>query len=357
MGTIFVDNIKDNVGGKEVNIGDGSLNVDSTGKVTVGTSIDMNGTELILDADADTSITVDTDDNIDFKVGGADHMKFTGSELRLGDSSGEDFIVRLGSTGTNADTHAVLAYDKSSNYLSMLVSGESHGAGGLLVENGGNVGINTGTDPVAQLDVDGGVIVTNAELTTSSTAFHFSNVTNNGKYRVRFDSDSTVVGSIGVGTSSTAFNTSSDYRLKENVTYTFDGTNKIKQLKPARFSWIRDGKSEPTQEGFLAHEVSSIVPNAITGTKDGTRTISGAVITSDGKIFKENVKQENWILGKTERKSSDGNIIPAKYPSDSTWESSKEVPEYQVIDESKLVPLLVKAVQELEARITALESS
>ena len=56
MGTIFVDNIKDNVGGKEVNIGDGSLNVDSTGKVTVGTSIDMNGTELILDADADTSI-------------------------------------------------------------------------------------------------------------------------------------------------------------------------------------------------------------------------------------------------------------------------------------------------------------
>ena len=53
------------------------------------------------------------------------------------------------------------------------------------------------------------------------------------------------------------------------------------------------------------------MPNAITGTKDVVLVqLVGAVITSDGKIFKENVKQENWILGKTERKSSDGNIIP-----------------------------------------------
>ena len=58
-------------------------------------------------------------------------------------------------------------------------------------------------------------------------------MTNNGKYRIRFDSDSLiVVGSIGVGTGDTAYNTSSDYRLKENVTYSFNGTNKIKQLKP-----------------------------------------------------------------------------------------------------------------------------
>ena len=312
MGTIFVDNIKDNVGGKEINIGDGSLNVDSTGKVTVGTSIDMNGTELILDADADTSITVDTDDNIDFKVGGADHMKFTGTELRLGDSSGEDFLIRLGSTGTDADTHAVLNYDKSSNYLSMIVSGETHGGGGILVENGGNVGINTGTDPVAQLDVDGGVIVTNAELTTTSTAFHFSNVTNNGKYRVRFDSDSTVVGSIAVGTSSTAYNTSSDYRLKENDVNITDGIARVKQLRPIRFNWKSD--SSKTEDGFFAHEVSPVVPESVTGEKD-------AEIDEIGEG-------------------------------------------YQRMDHSKLVPLLTAALKEaiteietLKTKVTALEGS
>ena len=112
------------------------------------------------------------------------------------------------------------------------------------------------------------------------------------------------VGSITTGSSSTAFNTSSDYRLKENVDYTWDATTRLKQLKPARFNFIVD-ETNTLVDGFLAHEVSSIVPEAITGDKDAV--------------------------------DSDGN------------------PEYQGIDQSKLVPLLVKTIQELEARITTLE--
>ena len=119
---------------------------------------------------------------------------------------------------------------------------------------------------------------------------------------IRFDSNDTVVGSIGVGTSSTAYNTSSDYRLKENVDYTWDATTRLKQLKPARFNFIADD-TNTLVDGFIAHEVSSIVPEAITGTKD-------AVDADDN-------------------------------------------PEYQGIDQSKLVPLLVKTIQELEARLTA----
>ena len=112
------------------------------------------------------------------------------------------------------------------------------------------------------------------------------------------------VGTIGVNSSSTSYNTSSDYRLKENVSYTFDATTRLKQLKPARFNFISD--ADKTVDGFLAHEVSSIVPEAITGTKDA--------VADNGD------------------------------------------PIHQCIDQSKLVPLLVKTIQELEARITTLEA-
>ena len=115
-----------------------------------------------------------------------------------------------------------------------------------------------------------------------------------------YDSGSSagIVGSIIFNDTVTAFNTSSDYRLKENITYSWDATTRLKQLKPARFNFIKN--KDKTMDGFLAHEVSSIVPEAVSGEKDGE--------------------------------------------------------EMQELDQSKLVPLLVKTVQELEARITELES-
>ena len=59
--------------------------------------------------------------------------------FRIGNAAGCDTFIRLGSTGTTADTHAVIKYDKDENWLSLLVSGEAHGNGGLKIENGGNV--------------------------------------------------------------------------------------------------------------------------------------------------------------------------------------------------------------------------
>ena len=112
------------------------------------------------------------------------------------------------------------------------------------------------------------------------------------------------VGSITSNTTTTFYNTSSDYRLKENVVEMSDATSRLKQLKPCRFNFIAD--ADTTVDGFIAHEVSSIVPEAIFGKKDAV--------------------------------DEDGNIDP------------------QGIDQSKLVPLLVKTIQELEARIATLES-
>jgi hypothetical protein len=125
-----------------------------------------------------------------------------------------------------------------------------------------------------------------------------------GFSNLKFINGNGTVGTVTTSGSATAYNTSSDYRLKENVVAMSGATERLKQLKPSRFNFIAD--ADTTVDGFLAHEVQDIVPEAISGTKDAV--------------------------------DADGN------------------PEYQGIDQSKLVPLLVATIQELEARIAALES-
>ena len=116
--------------------------------------------------------------------------------------------------------------------------------------------------------------------------------------------DSTEVGKIVIGASETGYNTNSDYRLKENQVSISDGITRLKSLKPYRFNF----KDDPgvTVDGFFAHEVQSVVPNAITGTKDE--------VDEDNK------------------------------------------PIYQSIDKSKLVPLLTAALQEAITKIETLET-
>ena len=83
----------------------------------------------------------------------------TEDALRIGNSAGTDTFIRLGSIGTTPDTHAVIKYDKDDNYLSLLVSGESHGNGGMLIANGGAVSLSAGTSPLAKLHVKDDVYV------------------------------------------------------------------------------------------------------------------------------------------------------------------------------------------------------
>ena len=155
------------------------------------------------------------------------------------------------------------------------------------------------------------------ESGSSSKAITFAHVGNGAE-----------VGTIVTGASSTTYNTSSDYRLKENVDYTWDATTRLKQLKPARFNFIIDDTNTPV-DGFLAHEVSSIVPEAVSGVKDRVEVWENGEELPDGVSVGDN------------KLDKDGNTIP----------------NYQGIDQSKLVPLLVKTIQELEARIKTLEDA
>jgi hypothetical protein len=162
-----------------------------------------------------------------------------------------------------------------------------------------------------------------------------------------------IVGSISVSGSATAFNTSSDYRLKENVADMTGAIDRVKALAPKRFNFIAD--ADTTVDGFLAHEAQDIVPEAISGTKDETREVNNAVLSSDGRLLGEDITQAKWTAGK-QATEKDGETIPAIYPSDSTWSAKHTEPVMQGIDQSKLVPLLTGALQEAIAKIETLET-
>ena len=151
---------------------------------------------------------------------------------------------------------------------------------------------------------------------------------------VQIYNDSNGVGSISVSGSSTAYNTSSDYRLKTDAQPMTGASARVQALNPVNFEWIADGTRV---DGFLAHEAQEVVPEAVIGTKDAMRDeeyeVTPAVLDDDGNVVTE------AVMG------------------------TRSVPDYQGIDQSKLVPLLTAALQEaltkiddMEARLAALEA-
>ena len=163
----------------------------------------------------------------------------------------------------------------------------------------------------------------------TGNCFNIWRTANNGSviHFYRGSSSQTTVGSIFLNDSSTSYNTSSDYRLKEDWQPVMDASSRVAQLNPVNFAWKFDGSRV---DGFLAHEVQEVVPEAVTGTKDAMRTeeyeVSPAVLDDDGNVVTEAVMGE------------------------------REVPDYQGIDQSKLVPLLTAALQEALTRIETLEA-
>jgi hypothetical protein len=141
------------------------------------------------------------------------------------------------------------------------------------------------------------------------TSFAASSLDNNA---ITFYQDANKRGSIVVNATSTSYNTTSDYRLKENKEIISDAIERVKALKPVKFNWISE-PSQPKIDGFYAHELAEVVPEAVTGEKDA-------------------LDHENN-------------------------------PDYQSIDQSKIVPLLSAALQqaidkieELEQRIQLIEN-
>ena len=153
-------------------------------------------------------------------------------------------------------------------------------------------------------------------------------------YHYRFYNPNGQCGYIMTNGSNTSFVTSSDYRLKENVVDLTGASARVNQLNPSRFNFIADG-TDTVVDGFIAHEVATVVPEAIAGTHN------------EVEVWKDDEELPDGVSAGDNKLDDDGNTIPV----------------YQGIDQSKLVPLLTAALQEalteiasLKTRVEALEA-
>ena len=223
----------------------------------------------------------------------------TSGDLNFGDAEDEDI--------------GKLAYEHNNNAMTFTTNTSER----MRIDSNGTLLVNDTARALtckAQITYNGGseqgLIFENLDNSASGAAIRF----------VDTDGDFSGGGIYYHDSNSINYQTTSDYRLKENIVTDWDATTELKKLKPSKFNFKKT--PEKTVQGFIAHEVSDIVPEAIIGVKDGTETY---IDDDDGK------------------------------------EKTREA--YQSIDQSKLVPLLTKALQEaiakieiLEAKVTALES-
>ena len=149
---------------------------------------------------------------------------------------------------------------------------------------------------------------------TSNPLYLSHSSTGNGEFLYCLQ-NTTTRGYIQWNGSSLSLVSTSDYRLKENVEPIANATTRINSLNPVSYDMIESGISG---EGFLAHELQEQVPYAVTGTKDEVYVAEDIV--------------------------------------DELSEDLIGTPKYQNVSYASLTPLLVKALQESNAKIEALET-
>jgi len=287
---------------------------------------------------------------------GSGDLKIQASNLLLESANGETYVdcnfngsvdlyynnskkFETTSAGVSTTGDSIITGDVGIGTTSPSAKLHVNGQNGLIVGDGNETGlsINNGTYIYKIGDIDGGENQSFIEIDSASqkTIFNNTNVgigttspssliemsatldntdskllrltrSNQGSSpakAVGFYSNSGERGSITVSNFATAYNTSSDYRLKENVVNITNGINKVKQLEPKRFNFIG---STQVVDGFLAHEAQTVVPEAVEGEKDAV--------------------------------DSNGNAV------------------YQGIDQAKLVPILTAALKEAITKIEQLET-
>ena len=178
---------------------------------------------------------------------------------------------------------------------------------GIFFPAADTIAFTEGGAEAMRIDSSGNVIVGGASTSSDESTYQGGGVfvsrraSSAGTTHANFLNGGSLVGSITSNTTTTFYNTTSDYRLKENATPVTTGLQTIAALNPVNFDWVSNRIADT---GFLAHEFQSVIPNSVMGTKDAI--------------------------------DASGN------------------PVYQQIDRSGAIPFLVAAIQEQQALITAL---
>jgi len=315
-------------------------------------------------------------------VGTTDILQLTGESgnafARFTDSdASSDFSIGADDS-SGAGAGAFVFYDRNNSAYRMRIDSE----GSVLLGVTSQIASSN-----AVLHISADAVATSAGSIMSSCA------ATSTVYHVHFRNGNGGVGGISTNGSSTAYVTSSDYRLKTDAQPMTGASDRVLALNPVNFEWITDGTRV---DGFLAHEAQAVVPESVTGTKDGMMDEEYQVSAATGDIYTAGVEAGfNEVSAAIEASPAyydvDGNIIKAEVIAQAAvheaydavdevihsadveqpetledgqqWRETtpevigtRSVPDMQGIDQSKMVPLLVASLQEALTEITALKT-
>jgi hypothetical protein len=244
---------------------------DSSGNLGIGITSPVGKVNIINDSGTDSNSTPSSWGMLVGRTSG--NAESVGLRVKSGAGiSGTGFPAQLISYGTNI--------------LEMFTAGSQpvvFGTGAterMRIDSSGNLLVGTATAPqtgsrfaVGSFSATG---ATRGVSYTDGTDIFFvrsSTTTTSNNAHYQFYNPNGVVGQINTSGSSTSYATSSDYRLKENISPMTGALAKVSLLKPCTYTWKADGSSS---EGFIAHELQEVVPDAVSGEKDA--------VNEDGSI-------------------------------------------------------------------------
>ena len=347
-----------------------SMNLNSAGNLGLGTYSPSVKLDCAGSAKFNDSVEIQADSGFAFmEMGGP-----SGAFIDLKSPFSDDYDLRLQQDGSQSKLRTLgtsVQIDTSSGYVHIGPQNTSYChfttdrtryyfnqnlvvAGNRVVSSyGGDLLLQRGQSSTQQISLGLSQVVMTGQLNIAGA----NPSSNNGAFEVPVISSSTpAIVSVSAGTTSlrthhsfensngqvgkintlgtqTIYSTSSDYRLKTDVQPMQGSIDRVKALKPCNFEWITDGTRV---DGFIAHEAQEVVPESVIGEKDGMRDKVN-IITP---LVEATYDQE-------------GNELTAEIPAVTETE---QVPDYQGIDQSKIVPLLTSALQDAIAKIEALET-
>jgi hypothetical protein len=243
---------------------------------------------------------------------GSVKMNYIDCELENGSSGSEASVMRFATIGSGTLTER-MRIDSSGNVLVNTTGSTGHK---MTVQSAAGAG---GIDCVG--GATNGYYAMRVDMPSTNT------------YGVLFRNNGNNVGDIRINSSTTTYNTSSDYRLKEDIAPMTGALDKVSALKPVTYKWKSTGEES---QGFIAHELAEVVPDCVTGEKDGMRTEQYEVTPAIEATYDE-----------------EGNELT---PAVEAVMGEREVPEYQGIDTSFLVATLTAAIQELKAELDSVKA-